>query len=35
MLQKRSIFSGFSGDDIQRAKEFRGPLLGWEEKRDV
>ena len=35
MLQKRSVFSGFSGDDLQKAKEFHGPLLGLEAKRDV
>lgn len=35
MLQKRRAFSGFSVDDIHKAKEFHGPLLGLEAKRDV
>ena len=35
MLQKRIAFSGFSVDDIQKAKEFHGPILGLEAKRDV
>lgn len=35
MLQKRSAFSGFSVDDIHKAKEFHSPILGREAKRDV
>jgi hypothetical protein len=35
MLQKRSAFSGFSGDDIQKAKQFHGRTLRLEVKRDV
>jgi hypothetical protein len=35
MLQKRSAVSGFSGDDIQKAKEFHGRILRLEAKRDV
>ena len=35
MLQKRITFSGFSVDDIHKAKEFYGPILGLEVKRDV
>ncbi len=33
--EKSLALSGFSGDDIQRAKEFHGPILGLEAKRDV
>jgi len=35
MLQKRSAFSGFFVDDIQKAKEFYRRILGLEVKRDV
>jgi hypothetical protein len=35
MLQKSLAFSGFSVDDIQRAKEFHGRILGLEAKQDV
>jgi hypothetical protein len=35
MLQKRIAFSGFSVDDIQKAKEFQSRILGQEAKRDV
>ncbi len=35
MLQKRIAFRGFSVDDIQKAKEFHGRILGLEANRDV
>lgn len=35
MQQKRMAFSGFSIDDIQKAKEFYGRIRGLEAKRDV
>ena len=35
MLQKHRALSGFSADDIQKAKEFYGRILGLEAKRDV
>lgn len=35
MLRKRCAFSDFSVDDIQKAKEFHGPILGLEAKQDV
>jgi hypothetical protein len=35
MLQKRNAFSGFSVDDIQKAKEIRSRICRLEAKRDV
>lgn len=35
MLQKRSVFSRFSVDDIQKAIEFNGRIFRLEAKLDV
>ncbi len=35
MLQKRRVFSGFSIDDIHKAKEIHGRILRLEANRDV